>query len=371
MSLIEYLRWTSADGEPYDGTFLRRAEARMADAIIMVGDNDPAGVDVYEQIIRDLPFHSIQRLMMAPELEYRVRDARADAATDSARTALGAFMASSMGAELAAGSVHAREVDSEVWFANGEPAHTARGSNRSSRAASTATVLGQRIPVDFCSPYNRGDLPNRFPSHANHESDERDHIIEKIARAFRIIEDSGTEIGTFVASFTTVVVPLRIATNGAWFGSFSSSWYPGRTVIVNAHAPEMSTYDLAAALIHEAIHSLVDVSELAGRMLAAEASPQHNVRSPWTGNVISLQSLVDAYFVWYGLLHFWRALAARRPDLSNVCEHYEAICRLGFHSPLHDVVGREALAAVHSFAKDHIEGLRLRVNDSGASHQPS
>jgi hypothetical protein len=119
---------------------------------------------------------------------------------------------------------------------------------------------------------------------------------------------------------------------------------------------------VAAALVHEAIHSLVDVSELRGRLVPPGTRHEQKIASPWTGASISLQSLLDAYFVWYGLMHYWVRAADRKGVDANVCAKYVETCIRGFAPEFDAVVGEQALQAVHPFTRQSITSLRKSVN---------
>lgn len=339
MSLTEYLTWNGpeAGGAEYRAAFNRKAEARLVAAVAEVQRQACGDRDLLIQIMEDLPSDSVLRLAYEPELEYRLRGTGISA---SGAAALAHFLYERASSEL--------RLQGPAPVPDSPSALDAR--------------VGPGIPIDFDGPYNRGDLANRFPSHASHTFDERAAVAHKLRQAFALIRASGEEVTGFVIAFTQVIVPLRIDVSGAWFGSFSSSWYPGRNVLVNAQSPDMLVWDVAAALVHEAIHSLVDVSELEGQLLVAGRPHDRRVRSPWTGAVISLQSLVDAYFVWYGLLHFWRAVARSQPRLSAICDRYVEMCRAGFRPTLGLVIGQDGLDAVHEVAKERIEDARCRAN---------
>ncbi len=119
-------------------------------------------------------------------------------------------------------------------------------------------------------------------------------------------------------------------------------------------------YDLTAALLHEAIHSLIDVSEIGGSLIADGKSGASKVESPWTGASISLQSMMDAYFVWYGLLWFWLLARERDAVSNNDGDRRIGLCRRGFLPDFAGVVG-DRLPAVHEMTRVAIESLRHAV----------
>jgi hypothetical protein len=266
MSLERLLTWTDVSTEltGYEKAFHDRAERRLVSAIQICRSIDRPTARCLLGILRTLPGVRIVRLAAAPELEYLLRQARLS--NDGGKIAR--FLIESLQAELASEPNAGRRASRLLWTALGDfqvgaTKHTASGVE----PTGLASAVGPPIALDFSSPYHRGDLPHRFPEHANYEASARAAIAEKIGRASALVQAAGPDVTRFVSSFTSVIVPLRVDSATHWFGSFSSSWYPGRSVLVNAHLPDMRVHDVAAALVHEAIHSLVDASELDGRLL--------------------------------------------------------------------------------------------------------
>ena len=64
--------------------------------------------------------------------------------------------------------------------------------------------------------------------------------------------------------------------------------------------------DIAEALVHEAIHSLLYMQERCHPWVPAELyAPVPRVVSPWRGRNLALRPFLQACFVWYGILQFW------------------------------------------------------------------
>jgi hypothetical protein len=235
--LTDYLTWSGVHRDEYDVRFGRRAEARLTNAIASIrrlGRDD----GLLDAIIGDLHADSLLWIMQAPELEYLLRGAR----LPSVPATLSTFLFDSLRFELLLHSPSPAGADAAaLWSARGElclgaalraedPGAERPGSSRLALARAAACI-GPGIPIDFDSPYNRRDLPNRFPVYASHASDERGIVLDKLRDAFALIETTGEAVTRFAVSFTQVIVPIRVDASGPWFGSFSSSWYPGRTVL--------------------------------------------------------------------------------------------------------------------------------------------
>jgi hypothetical protein len=362
VSLQRLLTWSEDDEdlETYRSAFLRKAEARLVAAIHLCGAQGHDTGALLAGVLEDLPPARVLHVACAPQLEFLVRDTRASAAGGAA---LAQFLADSLQVELRLqDATLAREALRPVWSALGDRRlGPAGGHDGTGDEPDGASMVGSGIPLDFRSPYHRGDLPFRFPDHASYDGPSSRALAGKIEAAYTLVLAVGPRVARFVASFTSVIVPLQVAGASRWFGSFSSSWYPGRSVLVNAHLDEMRAPDIAAALVHEAIHSLIDVSELDGRLLSELGPPAAKVQSPWTGASISLQSLLDAYFVWYGLLFFWKKVAAEPGGIAaSLTEQSMDRCRPGVAPAVEEVV-RDTLPAVHPFARESIESLRVAV----------
>ena len=68
----------------------------------------------------------------------------------------------------------------------------------------------------------------------------------------------------------------------------------------------MDTGALADALVHEAIHAILYSIECSNPLVSA-APAGLLIRSPWSGNSLSIRTYLHACFVWYGLAKFWHA----------------------------------------------------------------
>lgn len=362
VKLIDLLEWKPGSNliAEYERASSARAEARLSWALAAVsGRSATVGADLVA-VARDLPAESVVRIALAPELEYQVRLGRL---SEDGVDGLGSFLAQSLQAELLLVYERIRMVESRgVWTALGDacvrpPRSPKSGSkNRITRAPE----LAKAVRLDFASPYNRGDVARRFAGVAGVPAREQRSTVAQLREALALVASSSTEAHAFTLAFTRVVAPICVSKLADDFGSFSSSWYPGRTVLVNPHSPRMGRLEQAAALVHEAIHGLIDVSELGNRLLADGKRPRHPVKSPWTGATISLQSLLDAYFVWYGLLWLWQRATENRAAPVDVARAQIERCRRGFDPEFESVVGDE-LPAVHPFAEQSIASLREAV----------
>jgi hypothetical protein len=190
-------------------------------------------------------------------------------------------------------------------------------------------------PLDFSSPHAR-ELSHGSPSaaeygrQARYDAEEAVALAEVIGAALGGIAAVDGRAAAFVASFTSVLMFVRSrAGSESRFSSRSPERHVGLSVLVDAHLPTVDRVDLAEALIHEAIHSVLDMHEAcaragrdgAGCWVARESLYDGAPRtvSPWTGTRLALPTYLHACFVWFGLVHFWsRSLGSGAFDGARV-----------------------------------------------------
>lgn len=74
--------------------------------------------------------------------------------------------------------------------------------------------------------------------------------------------------------------------------------------------------EIADGLVHESIHALLYMEEARQGWITDRALDVADrvVLSPWSGNMISIRSFLQACFVWYGLASFWAKVLDRAPS---------------------------------------------------------
>jgi hypothetical protein len=353
--LADLLRWPAEDGSAshYEERFRLAAERRLS---LALSEAHGQSMEVAGSLVRTaavLPSESLLRIADAPELAYRLQTV---GMTEEGRAELTAFLCEALQAELLL-------LDPRVGSPGGDGVWTALGDvhiEADPKRRDEAPELTRGLSVDFGSPRNRADIVKRFPVYVAPPDERRAAAVQAMREALELIERTSAPARRFTEVFTRIVVCIEMSGNR--HGSFSSRWFPGRTVLINVDRMEKT--ELTAALVHEAIHSLVGVSEVGGHLLRRPLSPEATVTSPWTGATLSPQPLLEAYFVWYGLLWFWRAAvesgAVDAATAETLCE--EAL--RGFEAEFVDVVG-DLLSAIHEETVTAIEELRLAVLKAG------
>ncbi|MFJ9696303.1 aKG-HExxH-type peptide beta-hydroxylase [Kitasatospora sp. NPDC101183] len=95
----------------------------------------------------------------------------------------------------------------------------------------------------------------------------------------------------------------------------SSSWpsLPGYIRLWNADRGDLGW--LMDAVLHEAVHGLLYMVEEQESWFTDPAAPwASSMRSPWSGRDLPLHSFVQACFVWFALVCFWREAEVEGAD---------------------------------------------------------
>jgi hypothetical protein len=222
-------------------------------------------------------------------------------------------------------------------------AEHARLGNEHSLEAPTWTALGdvliggpEDVPTlalhDF-PPIVLGDPMHRHPTAAETATGVRcdgdgllppgalPGVVTMLREAQLRIRTSGDEIWAFARELNTTLVLRTGGSATASFASSSPERYVGRSNLWNAHHPDVMAADLAEAMVHEAIHTVLDSADA----LLTRATPSgtrwvtdsalydgvSRTESAWTGRPLDVPTYVHASLVWYSLLCFWtRALVA-------------------------------------------------------------
>jgi len=290
----EILTWTT----PWEAIrgiharFSRSVEEALAQKLAAL---DPPTARLLGEGLGSLAAAARERLLLAPETTYRLLWAGEGDFVD--------FMQRSIIAEqaLCGGGV---ALQSEVWTALGDAVIRPPG-----RVVPGAAVAGLAA-IDYDSPYattidisgvrQRVDKP-RPPL----QGADRKVSLQRLEAALHGISQSGETVARFVRLFTKVLILQRDDSEG--FSSGSNGEFVGRSLIGNPQLQGKDEVDVAEAVVHEAIHSLLYMQELEEPWVASAEPhlPAASISSPWTGRSLALRPFLQASFVWYGLLHFW------------------------------------------------------------------
>jgi len=293
-----------------DALGVRLAVAAEADAV--------AGQALAERI-GDLPGDALLRLLLAPETIHRLLWSELHEPDEVTR-----FLRRGVEAEHArCGNDH--ELEGPTWTALGDV--LAGGSD------DVPTLAMQDFP-----PIVLGDPELRHPTARDVEpgdagdglipADALPGVISALREAQLRIRTAGDEMWAFARELNTTLVLRTGGSAKASFASSSPERYVGRSNLWNAHDPEVTPADLAEAMVHEAIHTVLDAADA----LHTRVQPRttrwvtdpalydgvSRTVSAWTGRDLDVPTYVHAYFVWYGLLCFWtKALLGDAVDSST------------------------------------------------------
>jgi hypothetical protein len=225
---------------------------------------------------------------------------------------------------------------------NAAPLYNQRGE----LVAGPHEVLPNEAPSDQVSsnqvPRNHdyrisfgGDLPIPFMDRGGNAlspilEDDVKHILCKVAGAGNLIRSINEKAYAFSRQHTEVLAFRYESQYPADFSSGSFQTLPGFSLICNCHLPTVNEAELADAIIHEAIHSIIYQFESFGEPLRREGKrTDFQVVSPWTGAALGVESFAQACLVWFGLLHFWKSASDRGEEPVALYER----ARKGFVSP--------------------------------------
>lgn len=233
-------------------------------------------------------------------------------------------------------------VGHDVWTALGDFRFSKRPVARA-RAYRAPRVGG--LPVDFLSPYASGpDIPVAGAASAVDRA-WGGRVRADLLAALEGIRSMSEPALSMVHHFTRVIVARADPDHPGMFLSSSSPRYLGRCVLCNPDSA--SVEELAEALVHESIHALLCCVQIERPFVLDHTRlARLRVISPWTGKELPMDAYLEACFVWYGLVHFWRrdlgGTGFRRPHAARL----EQRARSGFlKDPLVEALapGRAAL----------------------------
>jgi hypothetical protein len=170
-----------------------------------------------------------------------------------------------------------------------------------------APQIGNAIPIDIVSPYAQTGY-RRNSEDGLYGAWDIQEIAVRLDRVLDMINAVAPEAVRLILSAVKVIVVRR--TNGIGCGSSSQNAYPGRVLLYGIE--RMSDMDLAMGLVHEAMHQLMYfIEEYLPFIRRTEGGRLIRIKSPWTGNPLSIYSYFHACFVWFGLAKFCRHARAR------------------------------------------------------------
>jgi hypothetical protein len=284
---------------------LEEVSARLSHEIERMARADArAAADLKERLDR-LGDAAVDRILAAPEAFYRL------AGEDEARGA--AFLRDAVEAEELRSGLRDHS-DRDIWSCLGDrwfpsgPIQTPRESlHWSPDTPYAAPAVAPDLPLDWASPYARGRLPELSGTDTDLSLSEREAVLAKVREAFRVLASASPVADATVRRFARVVVVRRDVEDGILFTSASSRFQIGRPVLRNAHRDDVGPADVLDGIVHETIHSMLDLVESRSNFVPDCALRGERLQSPWTGRSLDIDTYVHACFVWTGLFQLWLA----------------------------------------------------------------
>jgi len=140
-------------------------------------------------------------------------------------------------------------------------------------------------------------------------------------RIGRLLDQVRLQCGPSLPYLQAVMRELHLHMNPSQDGFFSNSpqGLVGCAILTNPHLDLVDDVVLIEAVVHEATHGFVGMSEAVGlsgvnptAIWLLDDQPYDGVSrvaSPWTGRNLDIPTYLHACFVWWGLLHFWSDMA--------------------------------------------------------------
>ncbi len=101
-----------------------------------------------------------------------------------------------------------------------------------------------------------------------------------------------------------------------------------RVVFVNPSF--VNDWSLTESLIHEATHSFIDQLNLSFKFIRSYVKNDIYFFSPWTGNKLTIITLVEAIFIWYSVYKFYYYNGEHFFD-DITCKNRKSWLKLGFN----------------------------------------
>jgi hypothetical protein len=296
------LMWSDDGGilqRIYD-EYIRLLSDSLGETLGGIVKNDPAFGESLVAEVREASDSAFLRVLIAPETSYRLLWRKAHSLRET-----GVFLAQSFRAEAAR---EGRPIvfKEETWTSLGDMGFLPDG-----KICRFPSIDGL-MPLDFGSPHAlrlnlEGIEEMAAQPRSGFEREEIELVLSRLRQAQKGIASTALSVLNFVIQFTKVLVLMKDTAAPQKFASGSNGQCVGRSFLVNPHALNIDEVDLADAIVHETIHSLLYMQERKKRWVYDPElyDPISRAVSPWTGNSLALRPFLQACFVWYGLLQFW------------------------------------------------------------------
>jgi len=295
--LPAYLSWLDDDvlTERLLETLMITCSDRLTRTLHCLAAQDAYRAEQLQERIGRLPDDALVRMLMAPEIGFRLGYHNSDAIGETAR-----FIEESLTAEeVRVGD--RRPPDGPCWSALGDLCFSA-----SPDGPYVAPRIGG-IVIDFESPWVLCKLPHITGEAEAISPANRATALDRIGDAVRLMNMASVRATVATRSFTQAIIIRSDPSRPDFYTSASTTLCLGRAVMRNPFVACATPSEVADGLVHEAIHCICDLTEIHdGRWLPGGRDVYHvKVASPWTERQLDIHTYLQACWVWYGLWHFW------------------------------------------------------------------
>ncbi len=214
----------------------------------------------------------------------------------------------------------------------------------SAQVIETLPRVSSNVPIDCISKYCQQDIHNEIYADKFVEEDSLQSINSKCIEAAKLLSEK------FPFWYNNVFIHCKyICINKDEDDKkfYSASWRTeiGKIGLLNPDCANI--YEILEAFIHESVHSLFYTMEFFDeRIDLRKIEVRKKIRSPWSNNLLRLNSFIHANYVWYSLFHFWNNYLKVFPNDEYVKERIIYI-KNGFNNyTLHEVFSAPELSTI-------------------------
>ncbi|MCY4416464.1 MAG: HEXXH motif-containing putative peptide modification protein [Chloroflexi bacterium] len=277
--------------------------------------------DSLNALLSNLPVDTWRRIELAPEVFRLLAAPHHTPATDVAEILEG-FCSVEL---YISGHPTAGAVPNGRWSALGDVCVVGDPAG----AGPTVPSPYRRVDGMVLAPTARGTVIDGYsPTHStifgytpwaveSHPDAEFEEATDKVSAAMQFIESVSEPTGAMLDACLRVVSLARVPADPNMTLSGSHPHLRGSAGFSNLHSLRWAPGQVAEALLHESIHSLISKMEIADSLFSSYRDARNiSATSPWSGRALPLWAYVHACFLWFGSWHFWQ-LAGSHSERAN------------------------------------------------------
>jgi hypothetical protein len=264
--------------------------------------------EAIRQLLSQLTDTEINDYLLQPEVSHRLLFSGDDRVLQSAD-----FFRTSLAAQLAKKTrTYDTALYHRLWSGNGDYL-ISFNEEEGVFEEYEAPKVGDRVPIDFFSPYCMGlsqDEINESPDvqFDLYSIEEAEDVFAHLESAVLPLADNQNFHELICQCNNVLMLKKQVNKNGRTpFISGSDGFFIGRTHVMNADA--VGKEHIAEMFVHEGIHTILYMIEEQRPWMPGMSDAIRiglNVPSNWSGNLLSVRSYFQAVFVWFGIWHLWK-----------------------------------------------------------------